>query len=61
MSTAAPNFQILALAHKNREEKIKPFKVNQKEERLTVPPQQRCQNFDRAKPAHKKYRILEQC
>ena len=46
MAIAAPSCQILALAHKKREEKIKPFKVNQKEEKLTVPIWQRRQNFD---------------
>ena len=61
MSTMALSFQILALAHKNREEKVKPFKVNQKEEKLTVPPRHRRQNFDQAKPAHKKIQKLEQC
>ena len=38
MYTVTPSFQILAPAHKNGEEKVKPFKVNQKEEKLTVPP-----------------------
>ena len=50
MSTAALRFQILAPAHKKQRKKVKPFKVDQKGEKLTIPPWQWRQNFDQAKP-----------
>ena len=57
MSTTAPSCQILASAHNIREEKVKLFKVNQKEEKLTVSPRQRCQKFVRANLCIEKYKI----
>ena len=38
MSIVALSCQILVPTHKNGEDKIKPFKVNQKEEKLTSLP-----------------------